>query len=127
MPRKSQAEDEAKDRLIWSPPHAHQLLILLEDFVQKTHGEIPIIKDFKMMAEKLLGPCAKQYRGTQVKSKYHRIRIIYGKFKKLINHTRFGWDFENNTHMCDKDVWADYCKVQSYYISYLCFILLVAT
>ncbi|KAL5572895.1 hypothetical protein UlMin_022492 [Ulmus minor] len=110
MPRKIQAEDEAEDKLIWPPPHAHQLLILLEDFVQKTHGAIPNIKDFKVMAEKLLGPCAKRYRGAQVKSKYHRMRIIYGKFKKLINHTGFGWDFENNTPLCDKDIWDDYCK-----------------
>ena len=113
--------------LIWPAPHAHQLLILLEEFVQKTHGAIPILKYFKVMAEKLLGPCAKRYRSAQVKSKYHRMRIIYGKFKKLINHTGFGWDFENNTPLCDKDVWDDYCKVQSYYISYFCFILLVDT
>ena len=116
MPRKTQAEDEAEDRLIWPPPHAHQLLILLEEFVQKTHGAIPNIKDFKVMAVKLLGPCAKRYLPAQVKSKYHRMRIIYGKFKKLINHTGFGWDFDNNTPMCDTDVWDDYCKVQTYYI-----------
>ncbi|KAL5544234.1 hypothetical protein UlMin_008018 [Ulmus minor] len=110
MPRKTQAEDKAEDRLIWPPPHAHQLLILLEDFVQKTHGAILNIKDFKVMAVKLLGSCAKLYRPAQVKSKYHRMRIIYGKFKKLINHTGFGWDFDNNTPMCDTNVWDDYCK-----------------
>ena len=92
----SHNEDEAEDRLIWPAPHAHQLLILLEEFVQKTHGAIPNIKDFKVMAVKLLGPCAKRYLPAQVKSKYHRMRIIYGKFKKLINHTGFGWDFDTN-------------------------------
>ena len=116
MPHKTQAEDEAKDRLIWPAPHAYQLLILLEEFVQKTHGAIPNIKGFKVMAVKLLGPCAKRYLPAQVKSKYHRMRIIYGKFKKLINHTGFGWDFDSNIPICDTDVWDDYCKVQTYYI-----------
>ena len=126
MPRKSQAEDEAEDRLIWPAPHAHQLLILLEAFVQKTHGAISILKDFMVMAEKLLGPCAKRYRPVKVKSKYHRMRIIYGKFKKLINHTGFRWDFKNSTSMCDIDVWADYCKVLSYSIKLFLFVLLFA-
>ena len=114
MPRKSQLDDEAEDNAIWPPAHTHHLLVLLEEFVQKNHGVIPVLRDFKVMAEKLLGQYTKRYRHTQVKSKYHRMRIVYGKFKKLINHTIFGWDFDNNMPTCDKDVWFDYCKVVSY-------------
>ena len=82
MPRKSQLEDKAEDNAIWPPAHTHHLLVLLEEFVQKNPGVIPVLRDFKVMAEKLLGPCTKKYHVTQVKYKYHRIRIVYGKFKK---------------------------------------------
>ena len=81
------------------------------------------MRDFKVLAEKLLGPCVKRFRATQVKSKYHRMHVVYGKFKKLINHTGFGWDFDNNTPIYDKDVWVDYCKVLSYSINMFLFIL----
>ena len=84
------------------------------------------MRDFKVLAEKLLGPCVKRFRATQVKSKYHRMHDVYGKFKKLIDHTGFGWDFDNNTPNCDKDVWTDYCKVVFYSISLFHFMLIFA-
>ena len=55
-------------------------------------------------------PCAVEDAG-QIKTKYHRQRLIYAKWKKLLNQTGFGWDFDNNTPVCDKDTWTDYCKV----------------
>lgn len=70
-------------------------------------------KDFKFMAEKLLGTCYKRYLHTQVKSKYHRMGKVYNAWKKLINHTGFSWNFENNMPTCPDDVWKDDCKVQS--------------
>ena len=76
MPHKSQVEDKAEDNAIWPPAHTHHLLVLLEEFVQKNHGVVLVLRNFKVMSEKLLGPCAKRYRGDRVKSKYHRMRMF---------------------------------------------------
>jgi len=114
MPQKSQLDNDAEDNATSTPTHTHNLLVLLEEFVQKNHGEHLVMRDFKVMCEKLLGPCAKRFCASQVKSKYHRMCIVYVKFKKLINW----WDFDNNTPNCDKDVWIDYCKILSYSINF---------
>ncbi len=111
MPRKSQVDDEVEDMAIWTPETAHCLLVLLDEFVNTNNGATPILKNFKAMAPKLVGMCYRRYSGSQIKTKYHRMRTIYGKWKKLINHTGFGWDFDNNTPVCDDDIWSDYCKV----------------
>ena len=108
MLHKSQLDDEVEDNATWTPTHTHKFLVLLDKFVQKNHGEHPIMRDFKFLFEKLFGTCFKRFRTTQVKSKYHRMHIVYGKFKKLINYIGFGWDFDNNTPTYDKDVWFDY-------------------
>ena len=126
MPLKSQIDDEAEDTAIWTPASTHALLVLLDDYVKRNHGARPIMRDFKVMSKKILGTCYKRYAPTQVKSKYHRMRVVYAKFKKLINHTGFGWDFENNMPMCDNDVGIDYCKVLFYSINLFLFMLLFA-
>lgn len=112
MPRKSQVDGEVEDMAIWTPETTHALLVVLDEFVNTNNGAHPVLKDFKAMSSKLLGVCYKRYSGSQIKTKYHRMRVIYGKWKKLINHTGFGWDFDNNTPVCEKDVWEDYCKVE---------------
>ncbi|KAL5559848.1 hypothetical protein UlMin_036059 [Ulmus minor] len=110
MPRKSQIDDDAEDITIWTPVSTCALLGFLDDYVKKTQGANPIMRDFKVMSENILGTCYKRYVATQIKSKYHRMRVVYAKFKKLINHTSFSWDFDNNTPTCPNDVWSDYCK-----------------
>ena len=89
MPHKSQIDDEPEDIAIWTPASTHALLVLLDDYVKKNQGARPIMRDFKVMSEKILGTCYKRYVATQIKSKYHRMRVVYPKFKKLINHTGF--------------------------------------
>ena len=84
MARKSQLDENIDDTATWTPAHTHALLVLLDNFVQKNHGEHPVMRDFKVLAEKLLGPCTKRFRASQAKSKYHRMRVVYG--KKLIYH-----------------------------------------
>ncbi|KAL5539254.1 hypothetical protein UlMin_044840 [Ulmus minor] len=110
MPCKSQIVDDVEDTAIWSPACTHALLVLLDEHVKKNHGARPILRDFKVMSEKILDTYYKRYDMTQIKSKYHRMRVIYAKFKKLINHTGFGWDFDNNTPTCPNGVWSEYCK-----------------
>ncbi|KAL5582905.1 hypothetical protein UlMin_015347 [Ulmus minor] len=111
MPLKSQIDDEAKDTVIWTTASTFVLLVLLDDYVKSNQGACPIMKYFKVMSEKILGTCYKKCASTQVKSKYHRMRIVYAKFKKLVNHTSFGWEFDNNTLTCPNNVWSDYYKV----------------
>ncbi|KAL5578065.1 hypothetical protein UlMin_019764 [Ulmus minor] len=62
------------------------------------------------MSEKLLGTCYKRFLPSQVNLKYFRMQKVYNVFKKLVNHTGFGWDFETNTPTCPDDVWKEYCK-----------------
>ena len=57
MPRKSQKDDNAEDTTIWSPACTHALFVLLDKHVRKNHGQGPTHKDFKVMAEKILGTC----------------------------------------------------------------------
>ena len=90
MSRKSQLNDNAEDTATWTRANTHALLVLLDEFVQKNHREHPVMRNFKVLSEKLLGTCFKRLYATQVKSKYHRMHVVYGKFKKLINHTGFG-------------------------------------
>ena len=90
MPCKSQIDDEAKNTTIWTPASTHALLVLLDDYVKKNQGARPIMRDFKVMSEKILGTCYKRYAPTQIRSKYHRMRVVYAKFRKLINHASFG-------------------------------------
>ncbi|KAL5571296.1 hypothetical protein UlMin_020893 [Ulmus minor] len=110
MPCKSQIDDEDKDTTIWSATSTRALLVLLDEHDKKNHGARPIMRDFKVMFEKILDICYKRYDATQIKSKYHRMHVVYAKFKKLINHTSFGWDFDNNTSTYPNDVWSEYCK-----------------
>ncbi|KAL5574034.1 hypothetical protein UlMin_023631 [Ulmus minor] len=110
MPHKSQIDDNTEKIAIWSHASTRALLVLLDEHIKKNQGARPIMRDFKVMSEKILGTCHKRYVATQIKSKYHRMRIVYAKFKKLINHTSFGWDFDNNTPTCPNDVWSNYCK-----------------
>ena len=90
MSRKSQVDDEVEDMAIWTPETAHALLVLLDQFVNTNNGATPILKDFKAMAPKLLRMCYKRYSRSQIKTKYHKMCLTYGKWKKLINHTGFG-------------------------------------
>ena len=55
MPRKSQLDDEAEDNATWTLAHTHALLVLLDEFVQKNHKEHPVMRDFKVLSEKLFG------------------------------------------------------------------------
>lgn len=111
MPRKSQVDAEVEDQAIWTPETLHCLMVLLDQFVTENNGKHPTIRDFRPMAPKLFAMCYRRYSGGQIKTKYHRQRLIYAKWKKLLNQTGFGWDFDNNTPVCDKDTWTDYCKV----------------
>ncbi|KAL5580585.1 hypothetical protein UlMin_013027 [Ulmus minor] len=111
MPLKSQINEKAEDTAIWTTASTYALLVLLDDYVKRNQGARPIMKDFKVMSEKILGTCYKRYAPTQVKSKYHTMRIVYAKFKKLVNHTSFGWEFDNNTLTCPNNVWSNYYKV----------------
>ena len=78
-------------------------MVLLDQFVNDNNGAHPILKDFGAMTPKLLGMCYRRYSGSQIKTKYHRMRVIYANWKKLLNQTSFGWDFDSNTPVCDKD------------------------
>lgn len=111
MPRKSQVDGEVEDMAIWTPETTHTLLVVLDEFVNTNNRAHPVLKDFDAMSLKLLGVCYKRYSDSQIKTKYHRMRVIYCKWKKLINHIGFGWDFDSNTLVCENDVWEDYCKV----------------
>ena len=75
MPRKSEIDDEIKDTTIWTRTSTHALLVLLDDYITKNQGARPIMRDFKVMSEKILGTCYKRYVATQIKSKYHRMRV----------------------------------------------------
>ena len=114
MPHKSQQTDNVEDNALWSAPCTHAFLVLLDEHVKKNHGPTPTLKDFKLMSEKLLGTCYKRFLPSQVNLKYFRMQKVYNVFKKLVNHTGFGGDFETNTPTCPDDVWKEYCKVYSY-------------
>ncbi len=111
MPHKSQVDAEVEGQAIWTPETLHALMVLLDQFVNENNGRHPILKDFRPMAPKLFAMCYKRYSPGQIKTKYHRQRLIYAKWKKLLKQTSFGWDSDTNTPVCDKDTWIDYCKV----------------
>ena len=111
MPRISQVDGEVEDLAIWTPETLHALMVLLDEFVNANNGAHPILKDFKAMVPKLLGMCYKRYSRSQIKTKYHRMCVMYTNWKQLLNQTGFGWDFDTNNLVCVKDTWSDYCKV----------------
>ena len=111
MQHKIQVDPEVEDQAIWTPKTLHDLMVLLDQFVNDNNGKRLILKDFRVMAPKLYAMCYRRYSGGQIKTKYHRMRLMYANWNKLLNQTGFGWDCDINTPVCDKDRWTDYCKV----------------
>ncbi|XP_031272020.1 uncharacterized protein LOC116130405 [Pistacia vera] len=62
------------------------------------------------MLDDLSSLAGRRLNVTQLASKYFHLRKVYQAWRKLFQHTGFGWDHESQTPTCPLQVWQEYIK-----------------
>ncbi|XP_031277073.1 uncharacterized protein LOC116135497 [Pistacia vera] len=88
----------------------HKFLVLLSERAKTSYSTSIKIVDYQEMLDDLSSVAGRRINVTQVTSKYFRLRRVYQAWRKLLQHTRFGWDHESQGPTCPVEVWQEYAK-----------------
>ncbi|XP_031270294.1 uncharacterized protein LOC116128676 [Pistacia vera] len=86
--------------MTWSTEMTHKFLVLLSERAKTLHGTSIKTADYQEMLEDLSSVARRRLNVTQLTSKYFRLRRVYQAWRKLLQHTGFGWDHELQSPTC---------------------------
>ncbi|XP_031269836.1 L10-interacting MYB domain-containing protein-like [Pistacia vera] len=88
----------------------NKFLVLLSERAKTSHSTSIKTTNYQDMLDDLSSLGGRRLNLTQLASKYFRLRKVYQAWRKLIQHTGFGWDHESQTPTCPIQVWQEYIK-----------------
>ena len=83
------------DSVAWSAEMTHRFLVLLSERAKTSHGTAIKTADYQEMLDDISSLAGRRLNVTQLASKFFRLRKLYQAWRKLLQHTGFGWDQES--------------------------------
>ncbi|XP_031266816.1 uncharacterized protein LOC116125229 [Pistacia vera] len=88
------------DSVAWSVEMTHKFLVLLSERAKTLHGTAIKTADYQEMLDDISLVAGRRLNVTQLTSKFFRLRRVYQAWRKLLQHTGFGWDHESQSPTC---------------------------